>query len=297
MGVGFFPRRETIRLFMRIERLCKTADLLVIIKGDRFPFDDFEQFLSSIKCPLVLWYLDSIENVTDGLERAKLASFFLFFDRTDACLVQQNNIPASHIDLAADSRWYYPKKSIKKRNNISFLGTLYEERLTLLDHMVRLLDDEGIDIDIRGQYVSALKPWNVIQIKNNYPSLWKVIHHVHMASHETINLLNNRSEIGLNIMRKQSYDSLNLRVFELCMSGTFQLVKAHPALSRCFKIGSEIEVFNGAEEAAEKIRYFREHADARERIARAGLERARRDHTMTVRIREVISLLERNGVM
>ncbi len=64
-----------------------------------------------------------------------------------------------------------------------------------------------------------------------------------MASHETINLLNNRSEIGLNIMRKQSYDSLNLRVFELCMSGTFQLVKAHPALSRCFEIGSEIEVF------------------------------------------------------
>ena len=118
-----------------------------------------------------------------------------------------------------------------------------------------------------------------------------------MATHEGINLLNNRSNICLNMMRRESLDSLNLRVFELCASGAFQLVRAHKALNRCFEIGSEIEVFDGVEEAADKIRFFRDHTEARERIARAGLERARRDHTMAVRVREVISTLGENGVL
>ena len=72
MGLDGFPRREMAHLLTRIRELCKTADLLLFIKGDRVPLTVFEELTTSIRCPVVLWFMDSVQNVADGIERAKV---------------------------------------------------------------------------------------------------------------------------------------------------------------------------------------------------------------------------------
>lgn len=297
LGMNFFPRREMSHLTQAIRRLCGTIELLVVVKGDRIPLWFFEEIVSSSDCPVVLWYMDAVANIDFGIRRAKLASFLVYFERTDRVIFKENGISGVPMDLAADTRWYFPQAGVDSDWDLSFLGTFYRERLEILDQLAQSLLSEGISYHVRGQYVPLLRPWRAIVFRKAYPSLARIVEHVQMAGHEEINMLNAQSRISLNIMRDESHDSLNLRVFELCASGSFQLVKFHPALGRCFEVGKEIEVFADPEEAADKVRYFLAHPEEREEIARAGFDRVLREHTMHIRVGQIVSILKREGIL
>jgi len=75
----------------------------------------------------------------------------------------------------------------------------------------------------------------------------------------------------------------NMRIFEATGSGVFLLAEHYENLEKYFEPGIEIETFHDEYELIEKIRYYLNHPLERDSIARRGLERCLRQHSMTER--------------
>jgi spore maturation protein CgeB len=107
----------------------------------------------------------------------------------------------------------------------------------------------------------------------------------------------NRAKIALGFgvvsakdFQKRPRYQIRLRDFEAPMCGTFYLMEHQDEIQEFFKLGEEIETFHNGHELVDKVRFYLKHDDARERIRRAGYERAQRDHTWQKRLTACMEL-------
>ena len=84
---------------------------------------------------------------------------------------------------------------------------------------------------------------------------------------------------------------LRLREFEAPMSGALYLTEDQPELAEYFEPGREVLTYADRDELLAKVRYYLGHSEQAERIRRAALERARRDHTWQHRFRQLFTAL------
>ena len=90
---------------------------------------------------------------------------------------------------------------------------------------------------------------------------------------------------------------VRLREFEGPMSGAFYLTGWIEELTLHYEIGKEIVCYRSREELVDLCRYYLAHDDERERIRRAGHDRARRDHTWQRRFEDLFAALRHEGVL
>lgn len=91
-----------------------------------------------------------------------------------------------------------------------------------------------------------------------------------------LNRLYNRTKIVLNISAWENgeTDCPNLRIADVPASGSFLLSDYSATAAELFESGREIEFYGSVDELREKVTYYLTHDAARERIARAGYEKA-----------------------
>lgn len=102
-----------------------------------------------------------------------------------------------------------------------------------------------------------------------------------------------RSRIVLNISSwdPQRLGGQNLRLLDVPATGAFLLTDHTDEVLEYFTPGREIETFRSPEELRDKAAYYLAHADARERIARAGLERSRALPTYEMRMKALLEAI------
>ena len=76
---------------------------------------------------------------------------------------------------------------------------------------------------------------------------------------------------------------IKARVFEVPGAGGFLMTENADGLDKVYRIGAEISIYDGIQDLAEKIRYFIEHPEERDRIALEGYFRTRDEHTYEMR--------------
>jgi spore maturation protein CgeB len=96
---------------------------------------------------------------------------------------------------------------------------------------------------------------------------------------------------GLSISRSRQ---IKARIFEVPGCGGFLLTQPADDLDRYYVPGREIVIFDDPDGLAEKIKYYLAHPEERDRIARAGHERTRSEHTYEIRFAR---LLEAAGAL
>jgi spore maturation protein CgeB len=84
---------------------------------------------------------------------------------------------------------------------------------------------------------------------------------------------------------------IKARTFEVPGAGGFLLTEVAPELERYFAIGSEIAAFASPGDLVERVRYYLDHPDERDAIARAGHARAIAEHTYERRISQILEKL------
>jgi spore maturation protein CgeB len=84
---------------------------------------------------------------------------------------------------------------------------------------------------------------------------------------------------------------LRLREFEAPMSGALYLTEDQPELAEYFTPGQEVLTYTDRDDLLDKARYYLAHQEEAERIRRAGLERARREHTWQHRFDQLFATL------
>jgi spore maturation protein CgeB len=96
------------------------------------------------------------------------------------------------------------------------------------------------------------------------------------------------SVISLNFATSYGENQIKARTFEVPGAGGFLLTDPAADLERFYRIGEEIEVYRDLDELAAKAKHYLADSAARDRIARAGHERTRREHTYEQRLTELI---------
>ena len=181
-----------------------------------------------------------------------------------------------------DSHHPVPKDSISARFHCDtvFVGTSYRGQGAgfVRRKLLRTVADSNLSI-----YGDA--GWKISDSEDDpLPKCWRG---GELNSAET-NLVYNAAAIVLNIHHPQWRVGTSLRTFGICASGAFQLVDWRPELERFFDLETEIVTYSCSEELCEKLVYYRTNDSLRLRIARAGLNRVRAEHTYADRLRYII---------
>jgi hypothetical protein len=84
------------------------------------------------------------------------------------------------------------------------------------------------------------------------------------------------------------------RLVEVPLTGGFLLTEYMPDIEGFFKVGEECDVFYSEKDMLEKVKYYLEHDEERESIAKRGHERALRDYDVRAGVKEVFFALKNN---
>ena len=106
-----------------------------------------------------------------------------------------------------------------------------------------------------------------------------------------------RSKIVLNITRSSFYGvetGVNLRIFETLAARRFLLTDHTPELEDLFRIGEEIESYSSSEELVDKVKFYLENEEKRNKIARKGHDAYLQSYTWNSRIKELLGAFSRN---
>jgi hypothetical protein len=87
---------------------------------------------------------------------------------------------------------------------------------------------------------------------------------------------------------------IRLRDFESVMCGSFYIIEYMKELEEFFKIEKEIVCYSTKEELIDKIKFYLRHETEREKIRKAGYQRALRCHTWQKRFKDVFNLIGLN---
>lgn len=169
------------------------------------------------------------------------------------------------IDLTPDDRGRFAAE-------VSFIGSGFPTRIELFEKLAEF------DLKLWGRY------WD------NSPKLAP-----HFSDEPVYGIkkckIYNASRISVNLQNPVSQiNGVSCRVFEILACGGFPLTENKKDLSLYFDVGSEIVAFDGIDDLKEKIRYYLEHNDEREEIARRGRERVLKEHTYKRRMEEMLRI-------
>lgn len=104
-----------------------------------------------------------------------------------------------------------------------------------------------------------------------------------------------RGRIGLNIMRWQDDEGLNVKPYEITASGRACLCARRRGLEELFEPGREIAVFEGPAAAVQTCEALLSDEPVRQRMAEAGRLRTQRDHTWTAVAGRILTHVQRTA--
>lgn len=170
------------------------------------------------------------------------------------------------------------KNDIDKIIPVSFVGSFYSahaNRIRLLNYLCT-----HADIKIWGQGIDSLPQDSAI--RHAYiGSAWGIqMYHV---------ICNSKITLNHHIDVAEHYAN-NMRLYEATGVGTLLITDWKVNLHEMFEPGKEVIAYRTPEECRELIRYYLEHDEEREAIARAGQQRTLREHTYYQRMQELVKV-------
>lgn len=236
-----------------VSRLSSDSPALVFFVDSGMGY--FPRGLDQIDSPTAAYLIDVHRNL--DLER----SFARFFDHVFVAqrdYVELFDHPSVHwLPLACDGDVHLGSE-VDKEWDVGFVGNVSQDR------------ERHRKLDVVAEHFST----------NDY---------MKPCPKEEIAEVYSRSRIVFNCAVG---NEVNMRVFEAMASGSLLVTeRVANGQSELFEDGVHLVEYSGDSEMIEKIRYYLEHDDERERIARAGQEAVLRDHTYRKRCDEILRVV------
>ncbi|MBI4085871.1 MAG: glycosyltransferase [Candidatus Liptonbacteria bacterium] len=187
-------------------------------------------------------------------------------------------------------------KPLNKDINVSFVGQRTEKRANIIEELRRA----GINIYVRGwgwpegrvSEEEAVKIFSRSKINlniNDSPNLFKPKYLARLFLRRSMN----RFVPSLNFLdnfqswRGMSVPQIKARPFELSARGAFVISGYADDMDAYYEENEEMIFYRSSAELAQKIAYYLERGDEREKIAEAGYQRTLREHTYKKRFEEI----------
>lgn len=263
---------HTRRLHERIARRILDSQPEFVIVTARSVHPALTEFLKAASPDLPLVHLNPDNLVT-------LGRGYLFQSRYDALFTKDRFIErfmrdklklnAIYLPEAYNPHYHIrpnlPKPDAERKTGIDVLviGNIYSYRSVFLDRLV----SAGVNLTICGSRYSY--------VSGSWDDRFQGEYIVGSRKAELIH----GSKIVLNTMYYGEVDAVNVKFFEILGCEGFQLCDWKSVIPEHATPDREVVTFETVDEAVEKVRYYLAHEEERWAIARAGYERARREHT------------------
>ena len=229
---------------------------------------------------VVTWLGIHPKEVSKGIRKIlRKSTYTLIYDSEYINYYKYNNINNTRIiPLGCDIDSHesiIPDKTFLKNNSVevSFIGIIDSHREKYLKSL------KGFELGIWS--------WNISEFVTDLKKYYKGV-----AYGETLVKVIKSSKISINIHRNFEISGGNYRLFEIPACGVMQMVDEKNNISKYFEPDKEIVTFRNPDELKDKVKYYLTHTQERKKIARAGFERVKRDHTLIDRMKTIISICE-----
>jgi spore maturation protein CgeB len=182
------------------------------------------------------------------------------------------------IPLGCDIPYYdtvNPDDSFKEANGVDvcFVGMLDQDR----EKYLKALYD----------FKLGIWSWNI----DGFDTSLKTFHRGVVYGDNLIKVFKS-SKIVLNVHKHFEISGGNFRLFEIPSCNVFQIVDAKRDIGKYFHVGDEIVTFKNEFDLREKVKYYLEHHEERQKIANAGYTRAKKEHTLKDRMKIILNLFK-----
>lgn len=198
------------------------------------------------------------------------------------------------IPLAADKTMMNSKFNEKFAGNISYIGTYLPEKRPFFDNYVFPLRKQ-YDLRLYGQDWTAtdrILGWTQrFGQYFNIPYLRSLVKpKLKLEDEPTIYL---SSKICINVheeFQKKFGGDCNERTFKIPLYGGFEITDDVACIRKYFRDGEEIVIAKDKKDWFEKINYYIDHPEERQKIIDAGKKRVLKDHTYNSRAQQIIDI-------
>lgn len=163
-----------------------------------------------------------------------------------------------------------PLRATQCQYSVSFIGTAYGNR----HQWVSALGKRGINVECFGH------GWA------NGPISSEDIPKIMRSSIVSLNF--GDSGFVMNGIVPGRSRQIKARIFEVPGAGGFLMSESAEGLDQFYRTGEEIVVFNGLDDLVDKITHFVACAEERDRIAMAGHQKTRTEHTYEIRFKKLL---------
>ena len=266
-------------------------DVLLVLKGNILLSETLEKIRKASDVILVLWSYDSALRFSNVLKGGKYYHIFYTYEPTDIQGLRKYGIQANFLPMAYDPDTHFKLEDETYSRDISFVGVLntYPTRKKILELIISR--HKNLDLEIWGTAWTWYNPFLQYEYKIKRRALGKHIHNYNIPPEE-VNKVYNATKICLNIHHRQSKEGVNPRTFEIIGAGAFQLIDYKKELEDMFDIGREIVCYKNEADLLDKIEYYLENEDERNKIARRGHEIVKKKHTYKHRAETILSDVE-----
>jgi spore maturation protein CgeB len=290
LGCEAFERFSRSRFLKRLGDACADADLLILLRGDLLSPADLRAFRLRHRLPVVLWLIDSVHRVSQGIELARESTMVCCYNANECRLIEdETGVRAVFTPLAYDSRFYRPIDGISKDIDLYYVGSFHSDRKAVLDQLLKGVEGTTSSIVVDGKVYPTWRPLRRLRTRRRYKSLARFASN-RVVDHTHINLMTNRARICLNILPDQAESALNIRAYEISGAGGFQLVNRLPSGVDALEGNEDVVCFSGLGDLVEKVRFYLSPSgiNERRRVAANALLKARKQLTFEARVREIL---------
>jgi len=193
---------------------------------------------------------------------------YVFFNQSRACNEFGSKKNTFWLPHAVEPQ-AYPKFDIIKKYDVAFIGHLQE-----VENYNKMNRVEALD-----KLFNAFPNFYFGTRNSGYPEK-------NMFEHAAKEF--SKSKIIFNI---SITDDINMRVFESMATGSMLLTNELPTLSAFFKDKKHLVTYDSYKDMIEKVQYYIDNDEEREKIALAGYTEVIKHHTYQMRIQEIFNLL------
>ncbi len=276
-GSGPWNRAKRRELLRAVREFA--PDLLFVVRGECYDSRTISEIgASGIKT--VLWSPDDpYQHGTELVAAPAFDKVYVFDPHYLGALRERGVRDADCLPMACDPHVHRPidvdegeRRTIG--DGVCFVGTWYPNR----ERLLRAVREYSPDIWGGGWRLPLLRPRHPL----------KPLYRGYADGENMVRIYCNH-RIVLNIQHPQSREAQNMRTFEAPACGALTFTERTSQLPELFVEDDEIVAYEGIPELKIKLEHYLTHPDDAVRVAEAGLERARADHSYTRRMDRVLA--------
>jgi len=243
---------------------------------------DVQRELKNLGAKLVMWYPDAYWLFQEPSRTYFLDAFNIF----DLILTTMRG----HVEIAKpytnkvvwgphyfDPTFFKSNKILNQENDVTFIGGKTEASFQREEYLTEIAKN-GYKLKVIGY------GFNINNEKTQYD--WNGEH---------IAIAYKSSKIGLNIISGGILNcdlQFSARAYQAIGCGCFLLTEYIPNIEELFVPGIHLDVFHTKEEMLEKIKYYIENPEIREKIAKQGQEEVLKNHTIDIRVNQYLKVIK-----